>query len=179
MECSQKLPFLFLLHALLLASSTNSFFVSSQQKGDPLIQAICKRTSNFQLCLSTLKSDPQSSNADAKGLALISLQIVLTKTNETLVAIGVLFNRTNDRGLFEQLGTCIEDYNKAVTESLPAAISALKYNNYGASKQGAEDTREDAQTCEQQFVGGSPFASQNKEVQDLSVLASEIISTLG
>ncbi|KAL6990120.1 hypothetical protein U1Q18_015868 [Sarracenia purpurea var. burkii] len=180
MECSQKWPFLFLLHALLLASSTNLFLVSAQQKGDPLIQATCKRTSNYQLCISTLKSDPRSSNADAKGLAQISLEKLLAKTNTTLNFVGDLLRRTSaGSALYRSLGTCVDQYNGAVTENLPAAVSALNSNNYGASKQGVETTRNGALECEALFASNDPVTIQSKQVENLSVVTSEIISTLG
>ncbi|KAL7178342.1 hypothetical protein ACSBR2_031488 [Camellia fascicularis] len=164
---SQWLFCLFFLHAILLASSTQSS-TSTSQKDSNLISQTCRRTNNFNLCVASLVSDPWSSNADVKGLARISLQ-----------QVGKLFNQTSNRLLLEFLGICIEEYNKAVTRELPGGISAVDSNNYGGSKQGASDVRDDANVCEQQFGSGSPVTNQNHAVRDLSMVAFGIISTPG
>ncbi|KAL7178335.1 hypothetical protein ACSBR2_031481 [Camellia fascicularis] len=113
---SQRLFCLFFRHAILLASSTQSS-ASTSQIDSNLIRQTCRHTNNFNLCVASLVSGPRSSNADVKGLACISLQQVLAKAIQTL-QIGKLFNQTSDRLLLEFLGTCIEEYNKAVTREL-------------------------------------------------------------
>ncbi|CAL5415289.1 unnamed protein product [Camellia sinensis] len=179
---SQRCFSLFLLHAILVASSTQSSALTSQ-KSEDLIRQTCKRTNNFNLCVTSLNSDPRSLNADVKGLARISLQQLLTKTNQTLQNVGNLFKDTRDPIMFRLLGNCIIEYNRAVTDYLPGAISALDSNNYGASKQGADDTATSATTCGDQFIiRGLPKVSvstQSKQLQGLAMVASGIISTLG
>lgn len=85
--------------------------------------------------------------------------------------------------MFRLLGNCIIEYNRAVTDYLAGAISDLDSNNYGASKQGADDTATSATTCGDQFINrGLPQVSvstQSKQVQGLAMVASGIISTLG
>ncbi|XP_028080685.1 cell wall / vacuolar inhibitor of fructosidase 2-like [Camellia sinensis] len=179
---SQMCFSLFLLHAILVTSSTQSSALTSQ-KSEDLIRQTCKRTNNFNLCVTSLNSDPRSLNADVKGLARISLQQLLTKTNQTLQNVGNLFKDTRDPIMFRLLGNCIIEYNRAVTDYLPGAISALDSNNYGASKQGADDTATSATTCGDQFIiRGLPrvsISTQSKQVQGLAMVASGIISTLG
>ena len=141
-----------------------------------LIRQTCRRTNNFNLCVASLESDPRSLKADVKGLARISLQQVLVKANQTLQIVGKLFNQTHE---FEFFGTCIEEYNKAVSIELPGAIIALDSNDNGGSKQGAANVRDDANLCEQQWASGSPVTNQNHAVRDLSMVAFGIISILG
>lgn len=173
-----KWLFLFLLHAFLLSSTAESSSLLLRN-GNRLITATCKRTSNFNLCIKTLESDPRSFNADVKGLAKISLEISLTKANQTLDLVGDLFKNTGDDMMFRILGTCIEEYNKAVSNYLPGALSALQSNNYGASKAGADNAAADAQVCEQQISGRqSPVEGPSKMVKELCFVASGIVSTL-
>ncbi|GFZ13879.1 hypothetical protein Acr_24g0000690 [Actinidia rufa] len=168
-------PILFLFHAFLLASTQ-----PSAQQGDALIRATCKSTNNFTLCVSTLQSDPRSFKADVKGLAHITLEIVLSKAKQTLTAIGNLFKNTMDPVLFRKYGTCILQYNRTVSSTLPQAIKALETNDNGASKQGAQDAATSVQTCGVQSASNEfPVSTQNKLVQDLALVAKSIISTLG
>ncbi|GMP76262.1 hypothetical protein CsSME_00033019 [Camellia sinensis var. sinensis] len=129
MWISQRLFCLFSLHAILIVSTQSS--ASTSQKNSNLIRQTCRRTNNFNLCVTSLESDPRSLKADVKGLARISLQQVLGKANQTLQIVGKLFNQTHE---FEFFGTCIEEYNKAVSIELPGAIIALDSNDYGESK---------------------------------------------
>ncbi|KAL7178341.1 hypothetical protein ACSBR2_031487 [Camellia fascicularis] len=176
MWISKRLFCLFFLHAILLVSTQSS--ASTSQKNINLIRQTCRRTNNFNLCVASLESDPRSLKADVKGLARISLQQVLAKANQTLQIVGKLFNQTHDRIEYEFLGTCIEEYNKAVSIELPGAIIALDSNDYGESKQGAANVRDDANLCEQQWASGSPVTNQNHAVRDLSMVAFGIISIL-
>ncbi|XP_028115828.1 pectinesterase inhibitor-like [Camellia sinensis] len=144
----QRLIRLFFLHAILIVSTQSS--ASTSQKNRNLIRQTFRRTNNFNLCAASLESDPQSLKADVKGLAHISLQQVMVKANQTLQIVGKLFNQTHDHLDYEFLGTCIEEYNKAVSIELPGAIIALNSNDYGESKQGAANVRDDANLCKQQ-----------------------------
>lgn len=174
-----KWLFLFLLHAFLLSSTTESSTLLLVRQGNELINATCKVTGNFNLCTKALGSDPRSFKSDVKGLAKISLEMSLTKANQTLNLVGDLFKNTREPVLFRLLGTCIEEYRQAVTNYLPEAMSALQSNNYGASKQGAENAAADAQVCVQQFAGRkSPVRSRSKMVKALCLIASSIVSTL-
>ncbi|KAI8004827.1 Pectinesterase inhibitor [Camellia lanceoleosa] len=82
MWISQRLFCLFSLHAILIVSTQSS--ASASQKNSNLIRQTCRRTNNFNLCVTSLESDPWSLKADVKGLARISLQQVLVKANQTL-----------------------------------------------------------------------------------------------
>ncbi|KAK4724367.1 hypothetical protein R3W88_027146 [Solanum pinnatisectum] len=67
-----------------------SLFFVSHSSGD-LIDNICKKTSDYKLCVDSLIADPKSSSADKKGLAHIMLQLSLAKAgdiyNQTLVLL--------------------------------------------------------------------------------------------
>ena len=48
-----------------------------------LIKSTCKNTKYYNLCVSSLKSDPSSPNADPKGLAVIMAGIGMTNATST------------------------------------------------------------------------------------------------
>ncbi|CAB4302403.1 unnamed protein product [Prunus armeniaca] len=54
-----------------------TLFVLSQSRvsvNADLVEETCRKTTNYGLCVSSLKSDPRSSTADVKGLARIALR---------------------------------------------------------------------------------------------------------
>ncbi|ONI14781.1 hypothetical protein PRUPE_3G008000 [Prunus persica] len=76
-----------------------TLFVLSQSRGSvstDLVEETCHKTTNYDLCVSSLKSDPRSSTADVKGLARIALDQTLTNSVDAQARIARLFNETSD-----------------------------------------------------------------------------------
>ncbi|XAR69413.1 hypothetical protein NMG60_11000979 [Bertholletia excelsa] len=173
MEMEKNL-FLQLYFLVLLLGSTQCF------ANEQFIRDTCSKTRNFNLCVSTLKSDPASQNADGKGLAKIALNIELNKVQNALKIVGDLLAKTTDPALFKKLGTCIEEYRALTERELPAAIKDIDSGNFGDAKQASLDVATNADVCQNQFVSGtSPVAAQNKELDGLAPVVADIISTLG
>lgn len=167
---------LLLLQSLLRCSASAS--VLKNETG--LIQETCKHTDNYSLCVSSLESDPRSSNADIKALALISVELVLAKANETLWHVGDLFKKVSDPALYRFYGTCIEEYRAIVERQIPEAIGALQSGDFLVSENNVEAAATHADNCKEQFAGeAQPFTDQNKTVHDLSLVTSSIIELLG
>lgn len=174
-QISQTFLFFFLLHLTLLPISR-----CLNNKQDDLLHKTCKLTNHYNLCLSTLNSNPKSKNAtNVQGLAQITLELALTEANNTLWFVGGLFSKTSDPMLFRLFGTCIEEYKDAVTSHIPQAIHALNSSNYGASKQGLIDAVGDVKTCNVQLVDESPVMTRrNNFVHRLLDAGSQIVSLL-
>ncbi|XP_022741980.1 cell wall / vacuolar inhibitor of fructosidase 1-like [Durio zibethinus] len=153
--------------------------VSVTKKGVDLIQETCKHTGFFNLCVSSLRSDPRSSNADLEGLARISVEILQDKAKDTLTYVGNLFKHVSDPVLYRSYGSCIEYYRASVERQLPEAIDALASKNYVTSKNDAAAAATNVDSCEQQFANKSPFNDRDKVVHDLALVASSIIGLLG
>ncbi|XP_057516826.1 cell wall / vacuolar inhibitor of fructosidase 2-like [Amaranthus tricolor] len=77
-----KLSILYALFLIItLNTSTNTI---KEVKGDAeFIKKTCKNTKYFNLCISSLKSDPTSSVSDLKGLASIMINIGMANASET------------------------------------------------------------------------------------------------
>ncbi|XP_057957106.1 pectinesterase inhibitor-like [Malania oleifera] len=153
-----------------------------QQSGVDLIIKTCNHTSNPNICVEYLRSDPQSLTVDVKGLARILLEMASKNANDTAEAIEKQFKKNTDPILTQCFEICISVYKLAV-EDLPNEISSLDSNLLADALTLAGYASEDAEECEKVFVRPpnptkSPFTKQNKVVDNLSTLAVEIISVL-
>ncbi|EOX95329.1 Pectinesterase inhibitor domain - like 2 [Theobroma cacao] len=148
-----------------------------------MIDDTCNRTSDTELCLSTLRSDPRSSTADAKGLAHIVLDITLKKAKDNVAQIDQLLSRTTDPALKDVLTICSQEYGNATVVILPRAIQKLESKFDAEATGNVEDSAGCAKTCEESFSDGprpeqnrpSPFTDQNNAVLHLARLAEDII----
>ncbi|KAJ9181778.1 hypothetical protein P3X46_005836 [Hevea brasiliensis] len=163
----------FLLHALLL------FLLPMMIESDNLIEKTCKKTPYYDLCVSSLQSNPQSSNTDVRGLASIMGNITLSDATNTLNYIQELINQTTDPELERPLTHCAELYISVVDYILPQAMEALANGHYGFAKYGISDAGEEAHSCEKKTSGLKlPLTEMNKVMQNLHDIAVAIINTL-
>lgn len=146
-----------------------------------LIETTCKNTPFYNLCYSTLKSDPRSSTADVSGLALIVAHSANAKAIATLSQISALLLSVKDPTLEKALEGCIESYNTIIQADIPVAIDAIEKHDPKFAVQSATDAGNEAQNCENNFAGKPPNSlifSGNKAVHDLSVVLQSIASLL-
>lgn len=98
---------------------------------DDVIEQTCKRSQYYDICASTLRSDPHSSGADVKGLALIMVRVVGTKAKKTLIHINNLLNASPQHDYKKALYSCAAYYHFGIiTTDVPVAIDALKAGNF-------------------------------------------------
>ncbi|KAI6685157.1 hypothetical protein NL676_031070 [Syzygium grande] len=171
-----------LLLALLLATSpppAQSLEFPAQNIAD-LIEQTCRLTPFYELCLSSLRSDPQSGAADIRGLARIMAGSVLASASRTLDRIQELLSRAPDPESEQPLAYCAELYIPVVKYSLPQAIDALDKGQLGFAEYGLSDAGKEAEECEKNFSshGGSPVTEGNELVRDLVGVALAIIKIL-
>ncbi|KAJ7957009.1 Pectinesterase inhibitor [Quillaja saponaria] len=100
-------------------------------KGDTtLIQKTCKNTKYYDLCFSSLKSNPTSPNADTKGLAVIMIGIGrVNATSTSSYLSSQLFSTTNDTVLKKVLKECADRYTYA-GDALQASVQDLANEAY-------------------------------------------------
>ncbi|KAF3440576.1 hypothetical protein FNV43_RR18860 [Rhamnella rubrinervis] len=100
-------------------------------KGDEdLIQKTCKTTKYYNFCLQTLKSDPASTSADTKGLALIMAGIGLANSTATSSYLSSqLLSIKNDEIMKRVLKECAAKYTYAA-DALHACAQDLASDSY-------------------------------------------------
>lgn len=141
-----------------------------------LIADTCKKTKYPNLCISTLRSNPDSKTADVEGLVRIILKVMLARANAILNQVNDLLKKTKDRGLKQSLTICASLYGEALYD-IPEAIQNVGKNNpqAGSATYGVFDV---ADTCEDQF-DESPITAENDLIKQLTLVAVEIINSLG
>lgn len=154
-------------------------FISMMTNKDnnSLIHNTCKNSPNYQLCFSTLRSDPRSSNgADISVLGLVMVEAVRKKTVEIMESIKELEKSNPEwRG---PLSECSTNYYTVVKADVPEAIDGLKKGVPKFAEMGMEDTAVEAETCEFGFKQNSPLTEKNRAIMELSAVAKSIIRML-
>ena len=161
---------------LLLVLSPCSLLVKAQHQTNSLILDTCKKTPNYALCVSTLKSNPRSSTADVAGLGFILVGAVKAKSTAGLKTITEL-SRANPV-LKKRLSQCMEDYKMILSAFVPEAEQAI-----GGDPKFAEDGMNGIADVTAQCVKSlqgvrAPLPSTNKLVHDLSLVTVSIIRTM-
>ncbi|CAK9187620.1 unnamed protein product [Ilex paraguariensis] len=168
-----------LLHVLLLTilSSLNSCSGILDKKDANLIDSTCKHTPYYQLCVSTLRSNPKSSTADVTGLGLIIVGVVKSKSTQALSSINMFLRSKPELKI--PLKNCAESYKVVLTADLPEAVEALTKGDPKFAEDGMNDAAREAQSCESGFsLKKSPLTGLNGAVHDLSVVAASIARML-
>ncbi|KAL4644020.1 hypothetical protein ACB092_02G133100 [Castanea dentata] len=97
---------------------------------DNLIQKTCKSTKYYDLCLSCLKSNPNSPNANTKGLAVIMVGIGMANATATSSYLASqLLGTTNDTNMKKVLKECADKYTYA-GDALQASVQNLVAESY-------------------------------------------------
>uniref|UniRef100_A0A803Q4Q2 Pectinesterase inhibitor domain-containing protein n=1 Tax=Cannabis sativa TaxID=3483 RepID=A0A803Q4Q2_CANSA len=120
-------------------------------KLDDLIESTCKQTPNYNLCISSLQSDPRSSKA------------------------------TNVEGLgLQALDQCALNYGAILNGDIPQATEAFTKGDFKFAQQGSDDAANEANLCENEFTpsGSSPITQMNKDVHDVAVVTSSMAKML-
>lgn len=95
-----------------------------------LIQKTCKSTKYYDLCVSSLKSDPTSPKADTKGLAVIMVGIGMANATATSTYMSSKsLSTTNDTSLKKVLKECADKYTYA-GDALQASVQDLATESY-------------------------------------------------
>ncbi|KAI8010820.1 Cell wall / vacuolar inhibitor of fructosidase 1 [Camellia lanceoleosa] len=145
-------------------------------QANSLITTTCKKTSFYQLCVSTLTSDSRSKSSDLSTLGLIVVDAIKAKSTSTLTQINKLMNSTPQ--LRGPLRRCV-DFYKGVLGVIPTAVEALTKGDPKFAESSMVDAANEAESCEKSFgKSKSPLSDMNKVVHDLSVVATTIIRML-
>ncbi|GAV80881.1 PMEI domain-containing protein, partial [Cephalotus follicularis] len=145
-----------------------------------LIDQTCKQTPFYELCVASLQANPESTNADVKGLAYIMVGTINTKATDTLNVIDKLLGETTERTRGRQaLTVCAELYDIIIEQDVKQAIEAIDKGDYKYAEQGTYDAAIEANSCEEEFGRNkSPLTDMNTLVHDVSIVAASIVKII-
>ncbi|XP_060195221.1 uncharacterized protein LOC132624460 [Lycium barbarum] len=158
-------------------------FFHVQHTSADLVDVVCKTTQNYKLCAESLRSDPRSLNADAKGLALIMIQLALYKTTRNIVYIErqmIELNKLDDLTSQQCLQVCYKKYNFIVNYFILNAIKDLYLNRYRDATFAIALSGRNISSCADTCVN-SPFFNlanrSNEYAYFVQVVADKVVDT--
>ncbi|KAB2083718.1 hypothetical protein ERO13_A05G275500v2 [Gossypium hirsutum] len=171
---------LFVIIFAFLVCQANAFRPILLLGNQNLIERTCKQTPFYDLCIWSLKSNPESRDASVKKLAQIMVDSLKTKATETLDLIDELLQDglALDPEMQKALTSCAERYNVIIRGDVPEINEALKTGDYKFAAKGANDAAIEANSCEIEFSTKSPLTDMNKVVHDVSVVAASIVKII-
>ena len=167
-----------LVHVVVLGTIFLPSIQCAQTNDENLIQQTCNQTPIYDLCISYIKADPRSTNADVAGLGLIMVDVLNDKATQTLNRVKGLLQGSPNPQVKQALSTCAGNYNAIIEGDVPQAIEALTKGDPKFAEQGANDAAIEANSCEEGFSGNSPLTVENKLVHDVSTVAAAIAKIL-
>ncbi|AES92007.2 uncharacterized protein [Medicago truncatula] len=173
----------FPLYTLLLSCfflKLTQSFTQMNVEVDDLVDDICKKTPNSDLCSSILHSNPQANTTDAKGIAAIMVNDILENATNTLNYIQVLVNQTKDIELQRKFSICAETYIPLVKTVLPQAIDSINQNKYGLAAYSMVYVGKEIDSCNKKFSGSttSPLGDRTDILHKLLDIAAAILKQL-
>ncbi|GMP76270.1 hypothetical protein CsSME_00033025 [Camellia sinensis var. sinensis] len=106
---------------------------------------MCKHTPFYQLCISTLRSKPQSSRANVKGLSLILVHVTIAKATVALNNINKLKGPSLQFRV--PLRKCSKLYNMVLNYHVPKTLHALTIGDHKADEDGMFKSLTGAEEC--------------------------------
>lgn len=142
-----------------------------------LINSTCRKTPNFQLCTSILRSNPRSGSTDVTGLGLIMVGALESKLTSALQRTRQLLKTKPHLKI--PLIECSKRYSFILKYDVTEAYQALRLGDPKFGEESMNDSAMEAQECEDGFKRfPSPLTGVNKEAHDISAVAAAIIRLL-
>uniref|UniRef100_M1D9N0 Pectinesterase inhibitor n=1 Tax=Solanum tuberosum TaxID=4113 RepID=M1D9N0_SOLTU len=110
----------------------------------------CRTSSDFKICVDSLRADPKSSSADKKGLVHILLQQCLSKTKSIYNEVVSLLEQAKESVLKECLQICKENYDGSIDDAT-TSIENFDANKFHEARNSISAIVSGPVTCEDTF----------------------------
>ncbi|XP_008799039.2 pectinesterase inhibitor 28-like [Phoenix dactylifera] len=173
-------PYLLLLSLLPLSLSTQSPTTNAPN----LIQRTCNSTTYYDLCVASLQSDPESPEADVRGLSTIVVHLAIFNATNTSSFAASLAPSATDPSLRAVLRACAAKYSNA-RQALQWSLDALSTESYDYAFVHVSAAAEYPNVCRVLFrhyprlTYPEEMARREEALVHLCTVALEIISLLG
>ncbi|KAI5655866.1 hypothetical protein M9H77_33053 [Catharanthus roseus] len=175
--------FIVIFFLILLSRSHDALPSSHRMKKDvALINEACKKSKDFDLCLSILKRDPNSGKTNIECLAIIVLEYAIEKTKETIKLVNKLGANTTDKVLKVCFEGCATEYGSdlSVIYHCQTSINAIKKKDYEFAQANIEWALENESSCENCFSEfehphKSPITRENNFNSRILLIAAYIL----
>ncbi|KAK4382578.1 hypothetical protein Sango_2857300 [Sesamum angolense] len=155
--------------------------VTSNRLTDTDIKHLCSKTNNLESCYKLLKSDPRTTNVDARGLAEVSVDLASKKANKIHSLINSFVNKSHDSRLKNIYKSCSSNYNDAIHD-LNVIKNYLKSGAFKNIPVQVKDASDEIKQCKKVFGGatsdGAHIKKRNQEVEFLISIVEVTSSNL-
>lgn len=158
---------------------------SNNNNNNNFIDATCRATPNYSLCLTTLQSDPRTYEVkegdDITTLGLVMVDAVKLKSIEIMKKVKDLEKSHPEwRGPLSQ---CYVAYDAVLRADVKVAVEALKKGVPKFADHSMDDVVVEAQTCEFSFRYYNnklnfPISNLSRDIIELSKVTKSIIKML-
>lgn len=157
-------PLLSLLVLLTIVRATDN------KPANNLVDKICKQTSGYSFCVTSLYSDSRTPEADQYTLAFISVGLAYIHANTSQHHISELLSNgsSHDHADQQRLQRCSRDYSNAVS-ALAMAYNDLNSETFFELADLAGEAARSASDCQAAFKGipSPPLANRNHDLMGL------------
>ncbi|XAR73185.1 Pectinesterase [Bertholletia excelsa] len=151
-----------------------------------LIQQTCKSTKYYELCVSSLKSNPASPKADTKGLAVIMVGVGISNATATASYLSsqVVNTSTNGTLIRKVLKQCADKYSYA-TNALQSTLGDLSADSFDYASMHVMAAADYPNACHNAFkrYSGLPYppelAAREDGLKRICDVVLDIIDLLG
>ncbi|CAJ2662536.1 unnamed protein product [Trifolium pratense] len=174
---------------IILMTLSSIFFIPPIQctlSNQDLVQEICQKTPNSQLCLLTLRSNLNSQHyksdvEDVSKFAHITLEVIAARAPLILRQLQSIDEQTDHTPLKNCVDSCIISYTKITNEIMPQAIELAHKGDLNGAKEKATLVQNLAYSCEKDCSGSisgevSPVGDSNQYVQDMCEITVSMIT---
>lgn len=158
------------------------FMTANADEG--LIQRTCHNTPHHDLCVTAMKANRSSQDADVVGLALIVVKVAMYSANITHSQLGSLKRFATDENSVEVIEVCKDYYGAGAAVFLKlAAVRLEKHKEYKLALKDVNTTKLYVEGCHKEFVEHGVFyppflAKGKKDLVQLCEIAMAIIINL-
>ncbi|KAI4303575.1 hypothetical protein MLD38_039185 [Melastoma candidum] len=151
--------------------------LSSAAVAEDLVEKVCQRDPDYQFCLTTLRSNRGTADADRYTLAALAFQMAFADAKGGLDYIDSLLKNSSVTPIVRgRLQQCRGDYDNATLKYIQAGndINSETYDTLGGY---ATDAGKDADDCKSAFEGkASPVDDNNRNLKGYSQIGIAVAS---
>ncbi|XP_055826187.1 pectinesterase inhibitor-like [Solanum dulcamara] len=149
---------------ILIVSLLSISFTLTSVKAD-LIDEICSKTENKEVCYYALKEDPRSKGANLEGLMTITIDLSQKNATFTCNLVSMLLKKAIDPKLTMRYASCLKNFNDA-NNNLEKLPDLLKSKDYYGMHTNASAAIRDPFTCDNSFLEPPVEAPELKDASD-------------
>ena len=147
---------------------------------EAFLEKVCQKSTDYDLCSSTLRADPRTYTVNPQGLALVSISINTNLVQTTLDQIPGILNTLTDPLDETRLQNCQTDFNEVLVK-FNAAYAAMSSMSYTEATNLLTEAALKSVECENEYSSSSsesPISDTTNKVGKLVFVTYVIVGEI-